>query len=152
MKYYQDLNVGDQVTFEGSYLVTEEEIIEVGERWDPQPFHTDAAKAKDSIFGGLVAASTHIFAMFSRIGHDKIDQHNAIAAATAMGFNNLNWHRPVRPGDRIKASYEVKSMRLSKSKTDLGVVSLAHTLFNQRDEVVFTLEYCILVHKRLAVA
>ena len=82
-----------------------------GRQWDPQPYHTDKEKAQASIFDGLVAPSSHIFSMFSRIGHDKIDEENTIAAATAMGFTNPKWHNPVRPNDTIKATYKFTSIR-----------------------------------------
>lgn len=59
MQYFEDLTIGKRVSFEQQYLVTEEEIIEVGKRWDPQVFHTDPIAAKDSFFwrfGRLISA------------------------------------------------------------------------------------------------
>jgi acyl dehydratase len=141
MKYFEDLEIGLKVTFLDQYDVTEEEIIEVGVRWDPQPYHTGKEKAQAFIFGGLVASSSHIFSMFSRIGHDPIDEENTIAAATAMGFTNLKWHNPVRPNDIIKATYEIASIRESKSKPDLGIVGMEHTLFNPNREYDWMLPY-----------
>ena len=61
MLYFEDLTTGRQVVFEDRYRVTEEEIIEVGERWDPRSFHADSEAARDSLFGVLVASSAHIF-------------------------------------------------------------------------------------------
>ena len=43
----------------GRYVVTEEEILEFGRRFDPQPFHTDPIAAKDGPFGGLVRYFGH---------------------------------------------------------------------------------------------
>ena len=56
MRYLEDISVGDQTCFEGGYHITEDEIIEVGRRWDPHPFHVDPEAAKETIFGGLVAS------------------------------------------------------------------------------------------------
>ena len=41
MRHYEDLPVGATSEYRTTYLVTEDEILEVGRRWDPQPFHTD---------------------------------------------------------------------------------------------------------------
>ncbi len=51
IRYFEDIKAGDNYSFPEQYTVTEEEIIEMGERWDPQPFHTDPDAAKKSIFG-----------------------------------------------------------------------------------------------------
>ena len=40
VRYFEDFTVGRLWEYDECYLVTEEEICEVGERWDPQPFHT----------------------------------------------------------------------------------------------------------------
>ena len=38
VKFFEDFTVGEVEVFDATYVVTEEEIREVGERWDPQPF------------------------------------------------------------------------------------------------------------------
>ena len=55
MKSFEDLKPGDSFTSE-SVLVTEEEILEFARRYDPQPIHTDAARAASGPFGGLIAS------------------------------------------------------------------------------------------------
>jgi acyl dehydratase len=148
MRYFEELSVGVKATFRDEYKVTEEEIIEVGKRWDPQPFHTDPVAAKDSIFGGLVASSAHIFSIYVRIGNTEIDEDIHVAAVTALGFDKLQWHTPVRPGDTLKNTYKVIKSRESKSRPDLGIVTMDCRVFNQNDETVFTLECTFLVKKR----
>ncbi len=81
MRYFEELVVGEETSNEGEYLVTEEEIIEMGRRFDPQPFHTDTVAAKDSIFAGLVASSAHIFSIWSALGNAEIDQDRLIGGA-----------------------------------------------------------------------
>ena len=50
MLYFEDLNIGQKILL-GPISVTEVEIIEFAKKFDPQPFHIDAEKAKDSLFG-----------------------------------------------------------------------------------------------------
>lgn len=145
MRYLEQISEGEEVVFEDVYHVTEEEIIEVGNRWDPQTFHTDPEAAKRSIFGGLVASSAHIFAIWVRIGHAPIDADKNIASVSALGFDNLRWHEPARPGDTLRNSFVIISIRESKSRPGLGVVVTHSRVYNQRDETVFTAECSFLV-------
>lgn len=148
MLYFEDVELNREVTFDAVYHVSEEEIIEVGNRWDPQPFHIDPEAARESIFGGLVASSAHVFAIWVSMGNDDIDKDKAIASVSALGFNNLQWHAPIRPGDAIKSSFEITEARASKSRPGLGIVNSRNRMFNQNDETVFTLECAFLVPKR----
>jgi acyl dehydratase len=148
MLHFEELSIGVKNIFRDEYLVTEEEIIEVGQRWDPQPFHTDPVAAKESIFGGLVASSAHIFSIYVRIGNVEIDQDVHVEAVSALGFDKLQWQAPVRPNDVLRSGYEVIARRESKSKPDLGIVTMSSRVFNQKDETVFTLECTFLVKKR----
>lgn len=50
-----EFEIGDYY-ISGTYEVTEEEIIEFAKKYDPQYFHTDPEKAKDSFFGGLTSS------------------------------------------------------------------------------------------------
>lgn len=150
MLYFEDVKLGLELTFDAVYHVTEEEIMEVGNRWDPQPFHIDREAAKDSIFGGLVASSGHVFLIWVSMGNDEIDKDKAIRSVSALGFNNLQWHAPIRPGDAIKSSFRITEARESKSRPELGVVKSDNRMFNQNDETVFTLECAFLVPKRPA--
>jgi acyl dehydratase len=52
--YLDDLNPGDVFT-SPSFVLTEKDVIEFAEKYDPQPFHLDRDAAKASHFGGLVA-------------------------------------------------------------------------------------------------
>lgn len=151
MRYVEDLKVGDETLFDAEYLVTEEEIIEVGQRWDTLPWHTDPVAAKNSVFGGLVAASAHIFCIWSGLGCAEVDRDKLIGGSvSALGFNNLQWHAPVRPEDVLSRRQVIKLIRASKSKPGLSIVTTAETLMNQKNEIAFTLECSFLCKERTA--
>jgi acyl dehydratase len=144
--YFEDFPVGWVRTFDDTYLVTEEEIREVGERWDPQPFHVDPVAAADSVFGGLVASSVHLFAIATALG--QVAAADPVAAVSALGFRNLTNHAPVRPGDVISKSQTVLEARLSNSRPGLGILRNRVELTNQRDEPVFSIEIAALYRCR----
>jgi len=131
----------------GEYIVEENEIFEFARRWDPEPFHLDVEDAKSSVFGGLVASSTHILAIRSWLIHKLPDRTELIAG---LGFNHLWFVAPVRPEDRLSLTIETIENRVSKTKPDRGIVKNKLTLTNQKGEIVLTSQEVILVARRFS--
>ncbi len=135
MIYFEDLEIGATFSSDATYLVTEEEIVEFGRRWDPYVFHVDPEAASGTIFGGLVASSAHIFAIFVWFGHQF---NEPTAAVSALGFNDLGWHSPVRPGDELHYRDTCTGKRLSKNRPGFGIVEFYSEIFNQENDLVFS--------------
>lgn len=143
--YFEDLAVGQQHTTEAT-AVSAEEIIAFGRQFDPQPFHTDAEAAKHGPFGGLVASGWHTAALTMRL---IIGANMKFAGgAVGRGVENIEWPRPVFPGDTLKAQNEVVEMRELKSRTTHGVIKLRTTTRNQRGETVQTMVTTVIVQRR----
>lgn len=53
-----------------------------------------------------------------------------------LGYHKLTMPKPVFIGDTLRAETEVVALRESRSRPDAGIVTFAHRLLNQRDEVV----------------
>ena len=145
MWYLEDYWVDKIIPSVEPYRVTEEEIIEVGRRWDPRPYHTDPAAAAGSLFGGVVACSAHLFCIVSWLAHHVED---ATAAVTGLGWNNIKMHAPVRPGDEISLKARCIEARPSKTRPDCGVVTCRDELLNQRGELVFQADISFLMERR----
>jgi len=134
-RWFEDFAVGQSAEF-GDHVVTEAEIIEFAQRYDPQPFHVDPAAAAQSSFGGLVASGWMSCAMLMRMMCDWY-----ISPASSMGspgVDELRWLRPVRPGDRLRGRVSVVEVRRSTSRPDRGSVLLQQELINQDGEVALT--------------
>ena len=147
MKFFEDFTVGEVEVLDATYVVTEEEIREVGERWDPQPFHIDPEAAQQSPFGGLVASSVHLFAMAVSLSMTGT-KHDPVAAVSALGFDKMRLHAPARPGDELFVRIEVIEARRSTSQPALGVVHTRAEMLNQHDDLVFSYESAFLVQQR----
>lgn len=145
IKYFEDFVVGEEEVIPAEYLVTRDEIIEIASRWDPQPFHLDEEAARDSMFGGLIAASSHVFGICSWMGNHM--DHKS-AALAALGFDELRLPNPVRAGDRLTATATCLEKRESRSKPDRGIVTSEMVLRNQRGEIVVTLKSTAMIAKR----
>lgn len=144
LRYYEDLEIGTRVESPACYEVTEEEVREFGERFDPQPFHVDPEAAAASEFGGLIASTVHIFAMDIALGV----KNTPTAAVAALGFDNMRTLAPVRPGDSLTKINEVIDRRPSNSRPGVGIVTFRDTLFNQHGDAVFTFENTALIRFR----
>lgn len=139
--YFEEIEVGGGAEV-GEYLVREEELLELAGRFDPRPFHTDPVAAAASPFGGLVASGCHVFCIRSWLSH-RLDPRPALLAG--LGLESMDLPNPVRPGDRLRLRVEYLDKRLSQSRRDRGVVRMANTILNQRDEPVMTLVAKLLV-------
>ena len=137
MRYFEDFHVGD--TFElGQVTVTEEDILTFARQFDPQPFHVDREKAKNSYFGELVASGWHTTSLFMRLFVDGL--LNESASLASPGVDKVRWPRPVCPGDTLSARFTVIESTPSRSRATLGIIRSNCELFNQQNELVFTLE------------
>ncbi len=135
MRYYEDIKVGETAEF-GEYHVTEAEIIEFAEKYDPQTFHTDPEGAKQSPFGELVASGWHTASMCMRMLADGPIQDRATMGA--RGIDELRWLKPVKPGDVLHLRTEVLDKRVSESDPRRGYVDSRIEGFNQGGDVVIS--------------
>src|SRR6266571_682497 len=131
--YLEDFTVG-QTYGSGRLRVDEEKIKAFAAEFDPQPFHLDAAAARDSIFRGLAASGWHTAALTMRllVGSELKPAGGIVGA----GFDEFRWPRPVRPGDELRVESEVLEVRASKSRPDQGLIKVRTTTLNQNGEAV----------------
>src|SRR5580698_10993249 len=102
-----------------SYKVTAEEIMEFGERYDPQPFHIDESAGESSFFKGLAASGWLTAAIVMRL---RVESMHIAGGMIGAGVEELRWTAPVRPGDSIRTEIEVVGVRHSARRPDYGVV------------------------------
>lgn len=129
-QYFEDVAVGDRQSF-GSRTVTEAEIVEFAERYDPQAIHTDPEAARESMMGGLVASGWHTAAICMRLLVEHVDR----AFAGARGIDDLRWIEPVRPGDTLHVELEVLDTYPS-DREGIGLVDERLTGYTDDGEVV----------------
>ena len=134
-KYFEDYEVG-QVYKLGSVQVELAELIEFASRYDPQYFHIDKDRAKESIYGGVIASGWHTASMMMRVFADNF--LSDVSSMGSPGLDELHWYHPVRPGDTLFVSAIVLETRLSKSKPDSGVMRTRTEVHNQNNELVLS--------------
>lgn len=134
-RYFEDYKVGSAYEF-GSVVVEEEDIIDFARRFDPQAFHLDRQKAKESPFGGLIASGWHTAALTMRL---LVDHYiSRVAGIGSPGSGPIRWLKPVRPGDELSIRVTVIKAAEHRTKPDRGIVKSLVETVNQRGEVVMT--------------
>jgi acyl dehydratase len=137
MRYFEDFQVGD-VSEIGPIAVTEGEIIEFAERFDPQPFHLDAEAAKESPFGGLIASGWHTTALFMGMFVRAVLLDSA--SLGSPGIDGIRWTAPVRPGDTLSGRSTVTDVQPSATNLRRGTVFTTNEVWNQDGTLVLTLK------------
>ena len=108
MKYWEDFQIGERAEL-GRHTFTEDEIVEFGRRYDPQPFHVDVENARRSAFGGLIASGWQTCAIGMRLMVEGYIRQTV--SLGSPGIDNIRWLKPVRPGDTISYSRIVLESR-----------------------------------------
>ena len=117
----------------------------MGKAWDPQPFHIDKDAAENSFFGGLIACTTHLFGISSKLSFSSSEEW---AAVSGLGITDVKNHAAARPGDTLELHATCIKKRDSESKPDLGIVEYYTELVNQNGEIVFSYVSSALHKKR----
>jgi acyl dehydratase len=146
-RYFDDFAVGESFETRGVTL-TESGIIDFAMSYDPQPFHIDVEAARRSNYGGLIASGFQTLALGFRMVLE-----TGIFRACSMGspgFDELRWHRPVRPGDTLHVESEVMEKKPSSSRPDRGILRMAYRIKNQKGEEVLTFLSMHLLKRRIS--
>lgn len=135
-RYLEDYLVGAVHEF-GPIDITEGDIVQFGRKFDPQLFHTDPDRARETMYGGLIASGWHTCSLFMRLFVDHYLP--GPASLGSPGVDALRWLKPVRSGDKLYLRVTVHNVKPSGSKPDRGVLFSFCEMLNQENEVVTTM-------------
>ena len=117
---FADFHAG-QVIEAGPYVLSEAELLQFAQAYDPQWFHVDAQAAAESPFGGLIASGWHTCSIAM-----KLVVEAALAGSESFaspGLEHVRWPNPVRPGDALRLVADVIEVRRSEKRPTLGIPS-----------------------------
>jgi len=133
---FEAFKPGQHITA-GPVTLSADQIVRFAREWDPQWFHTDAERAADSRWKGLIASGWQTCAIAMRLAVEA-----ALADSESFGSPGLEyvkWPEPVRPGDALTLRADVMEARRSQSQPTLGILKWRWRLFNQDEVVVLDL-------------
>jgi len=144
-RYFEDYLPGSVYEF-GTVTVTEREIIEFAERFDPQPMHIDPEYAAQGRYGGIIASGWYTIGLAMRL---LVDHYlSKVAGLASPGVDEVRWPNPLRPGDSLRIRVSVLDARPSRSKPDRGVVRTLIEALNQNDLLVLSMVAMSIVRRR----
>mgnify|MGYP001303575949 FL=1 len=149
LKFAEDYKVGDSFEL-GQFEITREEVVEFAQKYDPFPFHVDDEAAKATVFGGIISSGWLTALVWLRLMHSQFLCYETVLGSP--GHEEMVWPTPVRPGDRLSGTVEIKESRVSKSKPELGFVRYTAKLTNQENEAVFITTSTLMVKSRFAIS
>lgn len=100
---------------------------------NPASIHLDAHASATNEFGRRLVNSMLTLSTLVGLSVGQLTQRTTVAN---LGFTKVDFPRPVFGGDTVYASTVVLDKRLSRSRDDVGIVTLEHTARNQHGEVV----------------
>src|SRR5512146_2768197 len=114
--------------------VTEADIaLFAGLSGDYNPLHINEEYCKKTIFGSRIAHGPLVYAIAAGLLFQLHLYDDTLIAF--LGFENLRFTNPVKPGDTIHARIKVLEKR-ETSRPDRGVMKRQLQVLNQRAEVV----------------
>jgi acyl dehydratase len=132
-RYLEDYQAG-QVYRSGLARVEADRVMSFASEFDPQPFHLSDEGARGTIFKGLAASGWHTAAITMKLLVE--GELRPAGGVVGLGFEELRWPRPVRPGDELSVRSEILEVRPSTSRPDQGLIKVRSTTTNQAGEAV----------------
>lgn len=132
-RFLEDFEVGDVFRSRTGRTITDTDNI-----WftnltlNTNQVHFNAPFAEQTQFGRMLVASTFTLALVAGLTVPDTSE-NAVAN---LGWTDIRLPNPVFVGDTLWAESEILATRASRSKPDLGIVSIRSRGINQRGEVV----------------
>ncbi len=144
-RFFEDFTVGDIYRHPLGRTV-----LTVDNSWftlltqNTAPIHFDHYYSAQTEFKRPLVDSTFTLALVS--GQSVTDVSQNVFAN--LGWDEVRLPKPVFEGDTIYSQSEVVDKRESKSRPNVGIVTVATTGFNQDGVVVITFKRTLMVYKR----
>jgi len=142
--YLEDFQAGQRFT-STTRRVDADQIKAFARQFDPQAFHLDEAAAQASFFQGLAASGWHTASITMSL---LVESGMPIAGGLIGAGGELQWPRPVRPGDVLQVESEVLEIKPSRSRPERGMITVRSVTRNQKGEDVQILTSRMLVWRR----
>lgn len=140
--YFEDLQEGLVIEHAIRRTVTEmDNTLFSALTYNCAPLHIDAEYCKTTIYGQRLVNSMFLLALVTGV---TVIETTLGTTLGNLGFEEIAFPKPVFHGDTIHVRTEIVKARLSKSRSDSGIVTFRHVGLNQRDE-----EVCIAVRTGL---
>ena len=143
-RFYEDFEVGDVYEHRlGRTVTTTDNIWFTLLTQNTAPVHFDHNYAAQTEFGKPLVDSTFTLALVT--GQSVTDVSQNVMAN--LGWDEVRLPAPVFEGDTIYSQSEVLEKRASRSRPNVGIVTVKTTGYNQNGTVVITFKRTVMVYR-----
>ena len=144
-RFFEDFEVGDVYEHPfGRTVTTTDNLWFTLLTQNTAPIHIDHAYAARTEFGRPLVDSTFTVALVT--GQSVTDVSQNVYAN--LGWDEVRLPSPVFEGDTIYSMSEVLDTRDSRSRSNVGIVKVKTTGYNQDGTTVITFKRTLMVYKR----
>jgi itaconyl-CoA hydratase len=144
-RFYEDFDVGDVFRSRlGRTVLDADNVWFTNLTMNTNQVHFNYEFAKGTEFGQTLVVSTLTLALVLGLSVADTSEN----AAANLGWGDIKLPKPVYVGDTLWAESEVTAIRESKSRPNVGIVSVRTRGVNQRREVVIEFTRTFMIYKR----
>jgi acyl dehydratase len=144
-RYYEDFAVGDIYRHRLGRTVTEaDNTLFTMLTLNTNPVHFDAEYAERTEYKRILVNSCFTLSLVVGMSVSDLSEH----VMANLGWTDVVLPNPVFIGDTIRAHSEILGKRLSKSRSEVGIVEAKTIGENQRGEIVISYKRVFMVYKR----
>ena len=123
-KYFEELEVGQKFKHANGRTVTEmDNVLFSMLTMNSQPLHSNQDFASKTQFGQRIVNGIFMLGLIVGLSVPELTEGTIIAT---LGYDHVVSPNPTFHGDTVYAESEVLEKRNSKSRADVGIVSLKH--------------------------
>ena len=147
-KYFEEFTVGQVFKHQPGRTITEmDNVLFSCLTMNPQPLHLDEEFARQTEFGQRLVNS--LLTLGITVGLS-VGETTLGTTVGNLGFEKVEFPKPVFHGDTIYAETSVVDKRESRSRPQWGIVTFEHVARNQHGEVVMRTRRQAMMRKRPA--
>lgn len=144
-RFFEDLDVGDRYRSRLGRTITEADNV-----WftcltmNTNQIHFNDVYAARTSFGKPLVNSTFTLALITGMTVPDTSEN----AAANLAWTDITLPHPVYAGDTLWAESEILELRESRSRPNVGIVTMRSRGINQRSEVVVEFKRTFMLYKR----
>jgi len=144
--YFEEINVGLEIVSPGRTVTESDVVMFAGLSGDYESLHTDAEYAKGTPYGERIAHGLLGLSIASGLA-----ARTGALEGTVLAFTGLSWKfkAPVKIGDTVRLRAHVTKAR-PLPRMGGGLIVLAVEVLNQRDQIVQSGEWTLLMKSQPA--
>ena len=147
-KHFEELEIGQIFPHQPGRTITEADNVFFScLTMNPQPLHVDFHAASKAEFGKPLVNSLLTLGVTVGLSVGELTMGTTVGN---LGFEKIEFPKPLFHGDTVYAETEVVDKRESRSRPEWGIVTFEHRARNQHGEVVMVARRNAMMRKRSA--